>query len=379
MDVRQAFVADARREALSMTALCATYGISRKTGYKWVARADAGGVAALEDRSRRPHGTPHAVSPEVVAAVVAARQRWPLWGATKVRQWLARQQPAVAWPSRATLHRLWQQAGLVRARRARPRGTPWPTHTRTEAVAAHDVWTIDFKGSFLLRNGQRCHPLTVRDLASRYLLTCAALPVEATAPVRTHLTRAFAAHGLPRVIRSDNGTPFVGTGLAGLSQLAVWWVRLGIAVERIPPRCPQANGSHERFHRDLKAPTTRPPSATWHGQQCRFTRFRRTYNQERPHAALAGAVPADGYTTSPRPLPRRLPAVAYPGHWEVRRVSSDGCISWRGTPAFVSTALTGEALAFEEVDDGLWTVHLGTVPLARWLERERHFRALRAD
>jgi len=362
-----------------MTELCATYGISRKTGYKWLARAAAGGRAALADRSRRPHASPQAVAPSVRAAVLAARERFPHWGVTKVRHWLVRTQPDMPWPSRATMHRIWQQAGLVRRRRREPRATSWPSHARTEARVANDVWTIDFKGSFRLGNGERCYPLTVRDLASRYLLGCVALHEEATQPVRQQVQRLLAAYGLPRVIRSDNGTPFASTGLAGLSRLAVWWMRLGITVERIPPACPQANGSHERFHRDLKAATARPAAATWLGQQRRFGRFRREYNDVRPHDALAGDVPASHYVPSPRAMPRRLPPLEYPGHWEPRRVGHDGCVSWRGQRAFLSEALTGETVAFEEVDDGLWTVHLGTVSLSRWLERERCFRALRAD
>jgi transposase InsO family protein len=379
MESRRGFVVEARREGLSMTELCATYGISRKTGYKWLARADAGGQAALADRSRRPHASPQAVAPALRAAVIAARQRFPLWGAIKVRQFLVRTQPRVAWPSCATLHRVWQQAGLVARPRRTARATPWPPHTRTEALVANDVWTIDFKGSFRLGTGDRCYPLTVRDLASRYVLGCDALHEEATRPVRAQVDRLLARHGLPRVIRSDNGKPFASTGLAGLSRLAVRWLRLGIGVERIPPGCPQANGSHERFHRDLKAATARPPAATWRGQQRRFGRFCREYNEVRPHAALHGDVPAHHYQPSSRPLPRRLPPLEYPGHWEPRRVGPDGCVSWRGGRAFLSEALMGETVAFEEVDDGLWTVHLGTVSVARWLERERRFRALRAD
>ena len=379
MTSRQAFVVEARRSGQSMTELCAAYGISRKTGYKWLGRADEGGRTALADRSRRPHASPQTVPQAIREPVLAARRRFPHWGATKVRRWLVRTQPAVAWPSRATIHRLWQQAGLVERRRRRPQSPPWPPHPRTEAVTANDVWTIDFKGSFRLGSGERCYPLTLRDAASRYVLGCAALHEEATQPVRQRVEHWLAHYGMPRVIRSDNGRPFAGPGFARLSRLAVWWLRLGITVERIPLACPQANGSHERFHRDLKAATTRPPDATWSGQQRRFGRFCREYNEVRPHEALAGDVPAQHYTPSPRALPRRLPPLEYPGHWEPRRVSDDGCVAWRGRRAFLSDALNGETVAFEEVDDGLWTVHLGTVPLARWLERERCFRALRAD
>jgi putative transposase len=379
MESRRRLIEEARRPGANVTEVCATYGISRKTAYKWLARAEAGGRAALTDRSRRPHTSPQAVAPAVCDAVIAARQRYPQWGAIKVRQWLVRTAPHEVWPSHATMHRIWRGAGLVPRRRRRPQGPPWPPHARTAALAPNDVWTIDFKGSFRLGSGARCYPLTLRDLTSRYVLGCAALPEEATRPVRQQLERWLAHYGLPRVIRSDNGKPFASTGFAGLSRLAVWWLRLGIAVERIPPGCPQANGSHERFHRDLKAATARPPAATWTGQQRRFGRFRHEYNEVRPHAALAGDVPGQHYVPSPRPLPRRLPPVEYPGHWEPRRVSDDGCVSWHGRREFLSEALNGETVAFEEVDDGLWTVHLGTVRLARWLERERQFQALRAE
>jgi transposase InsO family protein len=379
MESRCRFVDEARRGAFGMTELCAQYGISRKTGYKWLARADEGGREALADRSRRPHHSPQAVPAAVRADIIAARLRFPHWGVTKVWRWLVRTQPDGAWPARATMHRLWQEAGLVRPPRPAPQGPPWPSHARTEATAPNTVWTIDFKGSFRLGSGQRCYPLTLRDLASRYTLGCAALHEEATRPVRQQLERWFAAYGLPEVIRSDNGKPFASTGFAGLSRLSVWWMRLGITVERIPPRCPQANGSHERFHRDLKAATARPPAATWAMQQRRFARFCREYNEVRPHEALAGEVPASRYTPSSRALPRRLPLVEYPAHWEPRRVSDDGCVSWHNRREFLSHALNGETVAFEEVDDGVWTVHLGTVRLARWLERERRFRALGAD
>jgi putative transposase len=378
MDVRREFVDDLLSDAFTMTELCATYRISRKTGYKWLARFEIGGALGLRDRSRRPHASPAQVTAAVAAALIAARHRKPYWGARKLRRWLVERHPSVAWPGCSTIHRLLEGQDLVR-RRSRLRRLPGlRTGPFTIATRPNDVWTVDFKGSFLLRSGARCYPLTLRDLASRYVLRCDALRAEETAATQRCLARAFATFGLPTSIRSDNGKPFASVGLAQLSRLAVWWLRLGIRVERIAPGHPEQNGAHERFHRDLKAQTTRPPAAAWAGQQRRFDVFRREYNDERPHEALHDEVPARRYHASTRALPARLPPVEYPGHWESRRVATNGCVSW-GTPVFLSEALAGETVAFEEVDDGVWTLHFATLALARWLERDRCFRALPTD
>lgn len=376
MDLRYAFVQECVAGTRSMTELCWAYGVSRKTGYKWCARFDADGRTGLSDQSRRPHASPLAVAPEVIAAVLAARRRHPDWGARKLRAWLCRRDETVGWPSRTTIHAVCRDAGFVRARRRR---VP-PLVTRgTRLRPAHqpnDVWTVDFKGHFRLRSGARCYPLTLRDLASRYTLRCDALDGERTDPTQARFARAFAEYGLPACIRSDNGKPFAGPGLARLSRLNVWWLRLGIAVEQIALGRPDQNGAHEQFHRILKARTARPPAATFTAQQQRFTRFCREYNEERPHEALDDAVPADRYRPSPRPFPAQLPPLEYPGHWEARRVRSGGIVSFGGAPVFLSEALINQTVAFEETDDGLWTVHFGPTPLACWHARDRRLRRL---
>jgi hypothetical protein len=233
------------------------------------------------------------------------------------------------------------------------------------------VWTTDFKGEFRTGDGWYCYPLTLRDGFSRFVLRCDALLGRTTAATRRRFERAFAEYGLPARIRSDNGGPFASVGLGGLSQLAVWWIRLGIVLERIAPGHPEQNGSHEQFHAVLKADTTRPPAATAAAQQRRFVRFCAEYNHERPHEALGDETPASCYTPSCRSLPTRLPALDYPGHLEVRLVSSNGCVSWKNTPLFLAMPLAGESVAFEEVDEGLWTVRFATVALARYDERHR--------
>jgi hypothetical protein len=233
------------------------------------------------------------------------------------------------------------------------------------------VWTIDYKGEFLTGDRRYCYPLTLRDAFSRYVLRCDALTAHTLAVTRPRLEQAFAEYGLPDRIRSDNGPPFGGPGLGRLSTLAVWWIRLGIIPERIEPGCPEQNGSHEQFHAVLKAETARPPAANARAQHQRFRRFCHEYNRERPHEALGQTPPAAHYQRSARPLPRRLPPLEYPGHAEIRRVDQNGYVSWQGAPLFVSVALAREDVAFEEVDDGLWTVQFATLPLARYDARHR--------
>lgn len=380
MEIRRQFVEDAQREWWSVTELCRLYGISRKTGYKWLARYARGGRRALADRSRRPQQSPDAVPADIVEALVRARRAKPYWGARKLRRWLQRTEPQIRWPVSSTIHTVLRRHGLVRQRRRRRQvRVPVSAQPLTVARRPNDVWTADFKGHFRLGSGHPCFPLTVRDLASRYTLRCDALPGAFTAPTVERFRRAFREYGVPRCIRTDNGTPFAGTGLAGLSRLAVWWVRLGIHVERIAPGRPDQNGSHERFHRDLKAQTTRPPAASLRGQQARFAAFIREYSTERPHEALRYGVPDHRYRPSRRALPAPLPPVEYPGHVDVRRVGSNGCILWREERLFLSMALAGEPVSLEEIDDGIWIVRFMSLPLARWCDRTRRLKAWPID
>lgn len=374
VDLRLEFITEYRSGLFSMTELADQYRISRKTGYKWVARYGADGPSGLLDRSRRPNHSPDRIDPVVVAELVAARRRHPYWGARKLLAWLTQRQPEVSWPTRSTACDLLKRAGLIRARRRRR--PPARVQPRAAITAPNDVWTVDFKGQFRTGDGHDCYPLTLRDGFSRYVLRCDGLPGPLLAPTRRRFERAFIEYGLPSRIRSDNGAPFAGTGLARLSQLAVWWMRLGIAPERIAPAHPEQNGSHEQFHSVLKRETARPPARTMAAQQRRFVRFCREYNEERPHEALGDQPPARHYQPSPRPWPGGLPAVEYPGHVFVRRVSAIGQVSWRGTVLFVSETLAGEDIGFEEVDDGIWTIYFGQIPLGRFDERTRHIHQL---
>ena len=373
MEQRLDFVREYETELFTMTELAAQYGISRKTGYKWLERYATDRVGGLQDRSRRPHLSPQATDAALMEALLAHRRRHPRWGAKKLLAIAARQQPDAEWPSRSTVCTLLKQRGLIAPRRRRARSRHTPASPLAPITAANQVWTTDFKGEFRTGDGVYCYPLTLRDGFSRFVLRCDGLLGRTFAATQHRFARAFAEYGLPDRIRSDNGGPFASPGLAGLSALSVWWIRLGIIPERIRPGHPEQNGSHEQFHRVLKAETTRPPAANCSAQQQRFRRFMREYNEERPHEALRDQPPATCYTPSRRSLPRRLPALEYPAHMEVRRVSNVGTVSWDGAPLFVATPLAGEYVAFEEVDDGLWTVHFATVALARYDERQRSF------
>lgn len=367
VDLRLRFITEYLTEHFTMTELAAAYGISRKTAYYWVRHYEQDGPGRLAGASRRPHTHPTATPPEVVAQLVAARQRHPTWGASKLRAWLGRRAPGVAWPCRDTIHRILQRAGLVRRRRRPARVAP--LHHLTVPTAANQVWTLDFKGPFATGDGVRCYPLTLRDGFSRFVLRCRGLDSVRTADTQPQLARAFAEYGLPARIRSDNGSPFATPGLAGLSRLAVWWLRLGILPERTRPAHPGDNGAHEQFHAVLKRETATPPAATRQAQQRRFDRFVTEYNHERPHAALHHAPPATCYTPSPRPLPRRLPPLEYPLAWPVRRVWGNGSLKWHGRPLFLTGVLVGQDVAFEPIDDGRWLVRFAALPLALFDER----------
>ena len=375
VDLRVQFIGEYQTELWSMTELAEQYGISRKTAYKWVTRYERGGAAALLDQSRRPWTQPSATDPRLIAALLAVRRRHPRWGAKKLLAVVKRQDARAAWPSRSTVCDVLRRHALV-VPRPRRRPMPHGGHALAPITGPNETWTTDFKGEFRTGDRRYCYPLTLRDGFSRYVLRCDALLSRSYALTRARFERAFADYGLPVRIRSDNGGPFAGPGLGRLSRLNVWWIRLGIVPERIGLGRPEQNGSHEQFHRVLKADTTRPPAATVRAQQRRFGAFYREYNEVRPHESLDDQPPATRYTASPRPLPTRLAPLEYPGHMEVRRVSSAGCISWRGIPIFLTEVLEGEDVGFEEVADGYWTLSFATVRLGRFDERTRRITAL---
>ena len=369
MDQRERFINDHRHGLYSMTELCARYGVSRPTGYKWLARYDAAGQPGLQPRSHAPHHCPHRISDAVATLLCDARAAHPTWGPAKLLDWLRPRHRGVDWPAVSTAGDLLARRGLVKPRRRR-RPSVHPGTVPVHTAEPNDLWTVDFKGQFRTRDGSYCYPLTLADQHTRYLLACRGLPSTKGVEARRVLERAFRTYGLPRAIRSDNGVPFATTGIHGLSQLNVWWLRLGIAHQRILPGQPQQNGAHERMHRTLKAEACRPPQATARTQQRAFDTFRLLYNDERPHTALGGAPPGSQYVGSPRPYPARLPPLEYPGHYLVKRVTNAGTFRFKDRLLFIAHALQQHHIGLEESDAGIWSIYLGTVLLARLDERD---------
>jgi transposase InsO family protein len=368
MDQRTQFVADYLRGTLSVTELCELYGVSRKTGYKFIDRYLRQGPAGLEERSRRPHESPNRTDDEIVAAILEARRRHPSWGGKKLLALVHKRHPRWDLPHRSTVCEILTRHGMVAKRRTHRR-IGHPGKPTSSILAPNDCWSADFKGQFKTGNGRYCFPLTVADGFSRYLLGCQGLHSTAVQEAKPVFTRLFKEYGLPRRIRTDNGVPFATNTLARLSKLSAWWVRLGVMPELIEPGRPQQNGRHERMHRTLKAEATRPPASSVPAQQRKFDVFRQEFNHERPHEALDQQTPATLYRTSSREMPNKLPALVYPDRFEVRYVSANGGIRWRSGWVNVSTVCIGEYVGLEEIDDGIWNVYFGALRLGRLHDR----------
>jgi len=371
MSERVKFIAAYLEREASFSDLCLDFGISRKTGYKWVRRYQAEGVTALEEISRAPHAHPNAIASDIVQSIVAIRGQHPRWGPRKVRVVLKRQRPRIELPAASTIGDILKRQGLVRPRRRVRRSSPYADRLR-QYVAPNAVWCADFKGCFPVGGvgGERCHPLTISDGYSRFLLRCRGLRRPLSQYARRVFESAFHEYGLPRAIRTDNGPPFSTLAPGGLSRLSIWWIRLGIRPERIMPGRPEQNGRHERMHRTLKAETARPPRSSFSAQQRAFDRFQLEYNEQRPHEALGQAVPASLYRPSLRSYPRQLPEPEYPACFERRVAYPNGVISFGTTQWYVSACLAGERLGLEPCDDGRWRVHFGWVPIG-WLDLKR--------
>jgi transposase InsO family protein len=354
MEQRLSFVVDYESGQWSMSELCERYGISRPTGYKWVERFEAEGRDGLVERSRAPNGCSHETPEQVVCLLLEARQQYG-WGAKKLLQVLTKRHPRLVWPARSTVNAILDRHGRLRKNRRR-RKWKHPGAAALTTERPNQVWPADFKGQFKTQDGRYCYPLTVSDHFSRWLLLCKGLPSVKTEGAKPAFRRLFEEVGLPEAIRTDNGVPFASTGIHGLCELNVWWMQLGIVHQRILPASPQENGQHERMHRELKRETARPPASNLRGQQRKFDRFQRRYNEERPHEGIDGQVPAERWEPSPRPYPERIAPPEYPSHLEVRRVSAAGTFRLNSMQPFLSNALADQYIGLEEVGDGVWNL-----------------------
>jgi transposase InsO family protein len=362
LDLKIEFISRLKRGE-RMTDLCREFGISRNTGHKLQARYERRGAEALLEQSRAPKVIPHKTPAELAELLVAERQAHPTWGPKKLKaileKRLGRDMPAAS-----TIGNVLARSGLVEKRKRRQRLGPQPTTLRT-TEAPNDVWCIDYKGHFRLGDRSYCYPLTVTDQHSRYLLACEGMAAISDEAAREVCAELFHLHGLPKAMRSDNGVPFASAGLAGLTKLSVYWMRLGIALERIRPAEPQDNGQHERMHRTLKRETTRPARGNLLQQQERFDAFLDEFNQQRPHEALGMKTPGEVYQASPRPCPTTLPELMYPTHDDVLRVRRDGTVYFAAAKNTVriSEALAGQDVGVREEDDGRWLVTFASIDL----------------
>lgn len=356
--------------------VAAMFGVSRKTAHKWLGRADRLGEEGLRDLSRARHHIERFEGP-AADALLALRRKHPSWGPRKLLDALKVQKPRLDWPAVSTAGELLKRAGLVspRPRRA-PRGIAPYQVGDTQPTKPNDRWTVDFKGEFRLGDGTLCFPLTLRDAISRKVLDIHALPTIRGIDVRQRYEWAFREYGMPVEMGSDTGKPFASPGLARLSSLNVYLLKLGIRPVFSRPGKPQDNGGHERMHRDLKAETTRPPAKNMKAQQRRFDAFQDCFNVERPHEALEGCTPDSCWTSSPRPYPSKIEEPQYPAHWETRMASEQGRILWKSSSVAVTTALKHQRVGLEPIDDGVWRVHFAALAIGLFDERSSPHKVL---
>jgi len=348
---RQKFVTLANSGRFTVTELCLEFGVSRNCGHKWLVRHAEGGASALVDGSRAPHSVPLRTCEAIERIVVRERRLHPTWGPKKLRAVLERKHSIEAPPAISTLGEILKRHGMIEARRRKPGAFNVHRGDLTEALRPNHVWATDFKGNFLTQDRERCDPLTVTDLFSRYLIGLQALPQATQAWTRMAYMNLFRTYGLPEIIRMDNGSPFGSIGPGGLSKLTVWWISLGIDVEFIKPASPQQNGSHERMHGTLKAECCDPARANGVAQQKRFDQWRKEFNQQRPHEAIGQRFPDDVYHKSATRLDDGIAVDLYGPLVETHPVSETGHVAWQGRSWHVGDAFAGQGVVFEPRDD----------------------------
>jgi transposase InsO family protein len=348
MEQRIRFVSLAESGRFEILGLCRDFGISRKTGYKWIGRYRQYGSEALKDQSRAPKRVPSRTDGEVEAMVVSERRKHPTWGPKKIERVLEVVHHLERVPARSTIGEILKRHGMVEARRRKPGAFKVDRSELQKAERNNHVWAGDYKGWFTLGDGRRCDPLTVSDLHSRYLIRLEAVPQATQYWTRRAFECAFHSHGVPEIIRVDNGSPFGSIGPGGLSKLSAWWITLGVRVEFIRPGHPEDNGSHERMHRTMKAECCEPPSENPDAQQRRFERWRKQFNEQRPHEAIGYRFPADVYQASARRYEDCVSVELYGPTEETYPVNENGMVYWAGRNWTVGEALAGLRVTLEE-------------------------------
>jgi transposase InsO family protein len=353
--------------------LCREAGISRKTGYKFLDRYKRFGPQGLHDETRKPITSPTRYSKELSELVLKLKREKPTWGSDKLLAQLRRRHGQMKLPSRSTIYALLDRHGLVnknkRKRTHKGQGT-----LISETNKPNELWCADYKGEFRLGNGRYCYPLTISDHYSRFIIGCQGLENNKTAGAKIGFVEAFEEYGLPDAILSDNGSPFGSVGLFGFSQLSVWWIRLGIKIQRIKPGHPEQNGRHERMHLTLKQNTARPSGANFLQQQEKFDNFKKEFNNERPHDALAMKYPAEIFKSSKKKYPKELLTPEYPLHDLSKNVTATGVVVFNQTNRFhLSQAFCGQRIGLREEEAGLWRVTFVNYDLGYYDEAKKCF------
>jgi transposase InsO family protein len=369
MDQKVKMIGEWLSDNWSISDLSKKYSVSRKTIHKWINRYSLSGIKGLEDKKRIPLNSPYKTSEEVIQKIISVKVFHRTWGPKKIIYRLKKLNPEQSWPAASTAARWLDRNNLVIPRKRRTRSKPY-TEPFIDCTAPNDIWSIDYKGQFFMKNHKKCYPLTISDNFSRYLLECVALEGPRYKETKAVLERLFIEYGLPLAIRSDNGTPFAGLGVGGLSTLSIWWIKLGIIPERIDLGAPQQNGRHERMHRTLKADSLNPVGNNISVQQNIFDKFKYIYNNERPHEALAMKTPHDAYFKSKRQYPSQIKPIIYDHGWEVRRIKNNGDMKLGGKRFFISQLLYREPVGLKEIADGIWQINfsfhkLGYIDLHR--------------
>lgn len=369
MDLKKELVKDWNAKRFSITDLSQKYRVSRPTVYKWLSRYELLGDEGLKEKSRAPNSCPNRTSAEILKLVVIEKLMNRKRGPRKVRAQLQRKYPQLELPSISAIHNFLKKEGLVENRKFRKRVPPY-TEPFSQCNAPNDVWSIDYKGQFPLQNGQLCYPLTISDNFSRYLLGCKALKGPRYDPTRSYIESVFRQYGLPYAIRTDNGPPFAGRGIGGLSRLMIWWIQLGITPERIEKASPHQNGRHERMHGSLKREALTPAAGNFKEQQEAIDIYKDEYNFHRPHEALNDQSPGDHYRKSIRPYVERPHPPEYTHDFLIRSVRHNGEIKFVGRKIYISELLAGRPLGLKEIADGVWQLNfsfyaLGTLDLRK--------------
>jgi transposase InsO family protein len=362
VEKRKQFLAEYATGEWTMSDLCRAHGITRPTGYAVLRRYAQAGQWGLEEQSRAPRRHPNQTPAEIEAQVLALRRKHPRWGPRTLKKIL--DDAGICCPAASTVGELLDREGLTNHRVKRRKVEPYQRPFRLVGEP-NDEWAGDFKGWMRTGDGERIDPLTISDTCSRYLLRCQAVEKTNTEQVQAIFEAAFREYGMPRAMRTDNGAPFASRAIAGLSRLAVWWIKLGIVPQRIEPGHPEQNGRHERMHRTLKEATVSPPRANRRAQQRAFDQFRQEYNQLRPHQGLAMQTPTAVYRSSPRPYPARVREPEYDTAMKVRRVFKHGQFFWQHHDVFLSKVLYGERIGLLPIDDRYYRVYFATTPIAR--------------